>query len=357
MKKTSWPRTRYPSFRKRLVIRPNRGILVAQSWPKKRTGPRHPTNAYWSDWLSQADTLWKYQPDVFVRAALSAARGTPQMPRDLFISAIRGRLFMLTLDTGRRMFPMCAVRDVSQSLDVLSQDKGSILYRDDNIWKPLGPGQDGQAITWSAALGRPTWGPPTPGGDVYTPPNIADFPLLIGTPPPTLEKAFTGPLVLGRAAAGIGTNLSAALHTLTAPPHRYTIGLFHIAELITNNMWGMVLYDSATARCVAFVYRMLTPTSAPRLSIDTWNTPISYQTTVVFKVVTHQNALFLRIQDDGTNFLFQISADDANWKTAATVGRTAWLANPSHAGFGVISGGAESIGSALAAFHYHHEAY
>lgn len=68
-----------------------------------------------------------------------------------------------------------------------------------------------------------------------------------------------------------------------------------------------------------------------------------------------QTTLFFRVVDDGVNFILQVSADDARYTTIATLGRTAWLANPSHVGFGFANFAAEPCGSALAAFHHHLE--
>lgn len=355
-KKTAWPRTRYPSLRGALVVRPVRGVLTAQAWPKPRRGRRHPTNEYWSNWLAEADDRWKFAPDVFQIAARKAARGSPQMPRDLFIAAARGRLWMLTLEDGTKVYPMCAYRDVSESLDVLSQVKGSLLVRSGELWIPVPIPDHKTVLTFDMALGLPEWQDTTGASSNYSAPLAAAFTLLTGSPAPTLAQAPPGPLVLGRAPASASPRIGAALHVLSAVPRRYTFGLRHFSQLLTNNAWGLVLRDHATGRLITFSYRMITPSSAPQLNVDYWTNDTLFASTPLFRVVTHQNTLFLRITDSGGNFIFAASADDANYATVATLSRTAWLANPSHVGFQVTSGAIEALASALAAFHYVNEA-
>lgn len=250
--RTSWPRVRYPSLRRRVVIRPVRGILTAQSWPHKRRGPRHPTNAWWSEWLRQADLLWNYLPDTFRRAALSAARGSPQMPRDLGIAAMRGRLWTITYTDGVRMYPMAAARDVSESLDVLSQLKGTLLVRGDSLWTPVAAGlTDDDVLAWSTLTGLPAW-QARPPALLYTPPLVADFPLIIGTPLPTPEQAPTRVLVVGRTAVTPFPRLCGILRPLATPPQQYTFALTFAGGDISTRTWGLILRDNATSRCISF---------------------------------------------------------------------------------------------------------
>lgn len=348
-------RERTPSLRGALIVRAQRGKLTAQGWPRKRKGPRHATNVYWSEWLQQADILAKYAPDSIQLSAREAAAGTAQMPRDLIISSMRGRLWYIEWEDGHRSYPLAAARDISDSLDILSQYKGTLLVRGADLWIPVPLPDHKTVLTWNVATGLPEWDDATGASSNYSAPLAASFPVIIGTPAPTLVQASPGPLVLGRTPAAAGTFLGAALRTLSTAPRTYTFGLRHVAELVTNNKWGLVLRDSVTGRLVAFNYVMVTPTSTPRLQVDYWTSPTVWTSTPVFRILTHQNTLFLRVLDDGTNFVFSVAGDDANFQTVATLSRTAWLAVPNQLGFNIASGALENLGSTLAAFHYHDE--
>lgn len=50
--------------------------------------------------------------------------------------------------------------DLQRLLDSLSQTPGSILYRDDNAWKALPPGEIGQVLAIDNNL-RPYWAWPS----------------------------------------------------------------------------------------------------------------------------------------------------------------------------------------------------
>lgn len=355
MKRTSWPRRKFPNVKGSLQVRPQAGNIIAQKWPRRRPAPRHPTNEYWTEWLKQATNLWKLSPSIFQIAARQAARGTPQMPRDLFIAATRGRLWYLAMPNGDKVFPMCAVRDVSASLDVLGQTKGQILYRGTDLWTPLEPPAAGDLLTFDLATGLPTWKPQAVPALNYTPPAAADFPTIIGSSSPSLAQASTGALVFARGPSGSANNGALALRTLAAATHTYTFALTHAANWQTNGKFGLAIRDSATGRIIFYGVTVFAAGTRPVLGVDYWTSLTAYSSTPYAQTFVFTNSLFFRITRTASQFQFLFSTDDANYVQIVGLAHTAWLATPNQIGFGVFAGNLEGFGSTVAVTHYHDE--
>lgn len=148
---------RTPSLRGILVVDTTRGNLRVRAWPKPRGKNRHPTNIYWSQWLNAATYLYRYQPAKFQAALQRATEGTPWMPRDIFISALRGRAWSFSDENGRRYYPMAYRVDVSQSLDSIAQLEGQLLVRGESLWMALDPGALGLVLTSNGPSLPPSW--------------------------------------------------------------------------------------------------------------------------------------------------------------------------------------------------------
>lgn len=157
--------SRPPSLRGLFYVSTPRGNLRYTSWPKPRGPNRHPTNQYWTKWLKAATYLYRYQPASVQFMLQAATKGTVYMPRDVFISAARGRAWLLTDENGRKYYPRPMRDDVSDSLDAICQLEGQMMYRGATLWEPIPDGTDGQLLTLTAGL--PTWSDPPSTGLNY----------------------------------------------------------------------------------------------------------------------------------------------------------------------------------------------
>jgi len=166
--------TRPPSLRGALVIDTTRGSPRVRAWPAPRGQNRHPTNIFWTNWLKWATHLYNYQPAPLKAELASMTAGTPWMPRDVFISAMRGRAFLIVLPNGRKYYPMPAREDVSQTIDTLAQIPGQMLFRGRHLWLPIQPGAYGDALTFIDADTPPEWTP-------VPPPAVVVMPILMET--------------------------------------------------------------------------------------------------------------------------------------------------------------------------------
>lgn len=144
------------------MVDSTRGSLRIRAWPKKRPGPRNPTNEFWSRWLKAITYVYRYQPAEVQFQLQRATQGTVWMPRDIFISSARGRAFALTDQYGRKYFPMPYVVDVSESLDTVGQFEGMMMFRGTDLWSPIPIGPSGHVLT--SLDGYPQWQPPASGG-------------------------------------------------------------------------------------------------------------------------------------------------------------------------------------------------
>jgi len=150
---------RQPMLRGGIMVDSTRGALRVRSWPKPRPGPRHPTNEYWSRWLKAVTLIYRYQPAKIQWQLQKATAGTVWMPRDIFISAFRGRAWLIQDENGRTYFPMAFINEVSESLDAIAQLEGQMIYRSSGLWAPVEAGNDGDILTYNAADDKPEWKP------------------------------------------------------------------------------------------------------------------------------------------------------------------------------------------------------
>lgn len=91
--------------------------------------------------------------------------------------------------------PLRALVDVSESLDVISQQRGAILARHENYWRPVFTDEEGWVLTSQGPAMPPIFAPPQGGGggDGYrTPPLLENF----------TQEAKTGDLEIANAQLG-----------------------------------------------------------------------------------------------------------------------------------------------------------
>jgi len=148
---------RFPSLRGALMVDTTRGSIRVRSWPKPRPGTRHPTNEHWTKWLRAVTYLYRYQPALVQAQMAAATKGTVWMPRDIFISAVRGRAWLLQDEEGHKWHPMAFVQEVSDSLDAIAQLPGEMLFRSSGLWVPVPGGDPGQVLTYVSDDDPPEW--------------------------------------------------------------------------------------------------------------------------------------------------------------------------------------------------------
>lgn len=166
-KGSSIPRKRRgPSLTGRLMVDTTRGVLRVRRWPKKRGTPKSEAQRFWIDWFRQANFLAKYADPAQLTRAITLTENSGLYPRDIILKAMRGRYAWWIDDAGWKWFPMAAIQNVSDTLDVLGQTVGDILYRAADRWRGLTAGAAGEVLTAQGPGQPPAWLPTGGGGGV-----------------------------------------------------------------------------------------------------------------------------------------------------------------------------------------------
>lgn len=148
---------RKPAFGKVVYLKVLRGQLVACKWPRKRPRVTHPTTLAQMERFRQANWLAKYAPAPVQMAHRRAVEGTSLLPRDLMVASILGRGLTTWIPPHRRRYPVAAVNDLSDTLDLLGSVTGDVLVRGPERWQSTEPATAGQVLTSGQPGAAPGW--------------------------------------------------------------------------------------------------------------------------------------------------------------------------------------------------------
>ncbi len=154
-----WFGGRRPGLTGRLMVDTVRGVHRVRAWPKKRGPPKSALQRQWIDWFRAANFAAKYASSRDIVRAKELTQGTAWYPRDILMKAMRGRLFWWQDETGLKYFPVAAVSDISDTLDILAQEIGNILVRAGDRWRAPPDGNEGDNLTFHPDA-PPDWLPP-----------------------------------------------------------------------------------------------------------------------------------------------------------------------------------------------------
>jgi hypothetical protein len=155
---------RLESIRGSVMVDTVRGVLRVRSWPKKRGTPKSALQRWWNDWFRQANLMTKYADAASQRRAIQITAGSGMYPRDIMLSAMRGRLYSWVDQRGKKWHSMAAIQDISDSLDVLAQSVGSVLVRAVDRWRSPDPGDFNDVLTYKGELLPAVWQAVSGGG-------------------------------------------------------------------------------------------------------------------------------------------------------------------------------------------------
>lgn len=167
-------RPRQPSFRGLLQVYVRDGQIVTARWPKKRGKSKSLKVRDAQEWFRQAQWATKYWPAQMQHQCAEAVKGTPLMPRDLMTMIMAGRAWWWVDEQGRKVYSVAALKDVSDSLDIISQVPGSMLYRSPTLWAVIPAGAPGQVLTSQGPDDVPLWAAAGGGGaqTLLPPPGV-----------------------------------------------------------------------------------------------------------------------------------------------------------------------------------------
>lgn len=127
------------------------GQTRIRRWPRKRGAPKSPAQRESRDKFRAAQLAAKFlSPTMFATITMARA-GTPILPRDIVTAMLFGRLLSVRTLSGKEIWPMPALVDVSSALDVITQTPGRSLRRGETYWEAYIPSSGGGG-SWTEVL-------------------------------------------------------------------------------------------------------------------------------------------------------------------------------------------------------------
>lgn len=335
---------RRPSLHGILMQDISHGRERSRGWPRKRGSKVSAATKEQNDAFREAQQSAKYWDPRNIIEVSEWREGTPILPRDLQVMMMYNRLFVIVLPNGTKVYSMAARQDVSDSLDAISPEVGTILYRADEGWRVIPRAYDeGLALQSSAEL-MPEWKPLEIGHNLawyYAPPTAASFPTRLsglGAIPTMTDDPDVGLIIANGPTVG-GDKQRFVLKDLPGA------GLINwtVTTHMTPTLWqknyngaGLVAYQASTNRAIgiwqtviggATIHTQARDLAAFRAEITTgfvsgmcpWFARLQY--------IAATNHLLLSYSIDGKSFTLMSDAVVAGYFTGV----------PTKVGFGFIN--------------------
>jgi len=144
------------SLRGQFYSRQVNGQYYFSKWPRRQPTPRNAKEADRRKLIALAANVTKYMSSQEQAFAADMSKRAKLLPRDFLMLALFGRLGVFVSKTGRKVYSMYAVQNVSEMLDALWQLKGGILVRGETWWEGLPAGAATQVLQMNTD-GLPEW--------------------------------------------------------------------------------------------------------------------------------------------------------------------------------------------------------
>jgi len=132
------------------------GKLYVSAWPSGPKAPRsdreRAARLKFRN-MSRATLYMSSAQQLFARDVAAASR---LLPRDLLMMALYTRMGVIVLTSGRKIYSMPSIQDVSDLFDAIIQTENGMLYRGPDRWEGITAGLPGQVLSLSP-LGVPVW--------------------------------------------------------------------------------------------------------------------------------------------------------------------------------------------------------
>lgn len=132
-----------------------------------------------------------------------------------------------------------------------------------------------------------------------------------------------------------------ALYVKAVPSTPYTFTVAYLASVgtVAFSNFGIAIRDSSSGKIVTFGTSVTSTPTNPcwGYNVQEWSGYSTFVSNALANALLPPGSLlFLRVTDNGTNFIFQVSVDGFNFSPVLTVSRTAYLANVSQ--IGILAG-------------------
>lgn len=264
-------------------------------------------------------------------AAAALAKNTPFLDRDLLMKTASGLLFNWIDDDGvtwvgrRQVYP-----DIQAALDSIGMVEGGMLVRTSAGWLVLSPGAASQVLTMDADASLPFWDDPQ-GGDGGK--NFEPYPSL-----PPLAASYTGVLnphgispapsvidgvkcvLIDTGAMQAGDSLQGVTKPCTSPTlFRWTVGMIISMAPGNYRSFGIGFSNGTAWHLFQLQYN-----GGIGLTVFAFTNPTTFFTTLINQQAVGIAPIFFRIENDGTDISFSISADGAGFVRVYHEPSSAW---------------------------------
>lgn len=152
------------ALRGNIIIDTYRGQVRIRSWPKPRGKAKSAAQQVAQDLFYWRARVAKHADERQMHFARTITPGSGWMPRDVIMSLMAGRFFSRIVTEQGVIYSMSFIAQVSEALDAITQQPGTLLWRSEDRWHPIPPGTPGNVLTYQGTEDPPEWLPPSGGG-------------------------------------------------------------------------------------------------------------------------------------------------------------------------------------------------
>jgi hypothetical protein len=127
------------------------------AWPPKRPGKKSEAQLETMRLFKDACIAMKRMDATVQNTARDASKGTPMLPRDALLAQLYGKGPVVFATNGTRLVPMPNAIGISDLLDMLDWTPGTMLFRGQDLWIPIPPGNENDLLRFRSAKHAPEW--------------------------------------------------------------------------------------------------------------------------------------------------------------------------------------------------------
>lgn len=282
-------------------------------------------------WFRAVNRLWSYLPASEIDLYQRATTGTPWMPRDWFVKLTARVAWAVQEDTNDILWPTGWIEKISNMLDLAGKQERGFLARTTDQWQQLPVGAINSTLTSAGPLLSPTW-IPNPFVSDLTPPALTTFPNQAGPALATLAQEPGGPLDMAMTPPYDDVNYSAFVRELADPPQKYIAKIrWQCPSTTREYMAGLIIHgDNDEFRM--FSTSPWETTGLERIRVSYYRAGGAIFATTFFGQIARAEEMWMRIDDDGVNFTYFLSAAGAGWVKVTSEPRNNRIGDPTTIG-------------------------
>lgn len=173
----------------------------------------------------------------------------------------------------------------------------------------LEAGTEGQVLTMGAT--NPEWAEATGEGSGYTTPPSSGW-SWVNQGTGTVEDNTDGSIYL-YAPALAGDNARIRARSIPTAPFTLDVCLWLYQAKADFNQAGILVRESSTGKFISFTNTHINSAGGFTFEVNAYNSPTSFNSNYVRRVIFPINPVYLRIEDDSTNRIYSYSGNGVNF--------------------------------------------